>query len=115
MVKKTKKDPKIFLEHILESIDIIEFYLKGVKKPEFLDNEMFQDSVLRRIEIIGEAVKNIPANYKQKHQNIPWQKIAGMRDKVIHAYFGIDLNLVWNVTKKDIKKLKKDIKKLINS
>jgi len=69
--------------------------------------------VVRNIEIIGEAIKNLPEEFKNKHKGIPWKDIAGMRDRIAHFYFGIDYNLVWDTIKKDIPVLKKEIKKLI--
>ena len=95
-----KKDPKIFLGHILECIELIEKYLEGNSKEDFLESKELQDSVMRRVEIIGEAVKNIPDDFKKKHPKTEWRKIAGMRDILIHEYFGVDANLVWNVAKK---------------
>lgn len=104
-----KKDINIFLEHILESIYLIEEYIKDKSKSEFLKLRQLQDSVIRRIEIIGEAIKNIPDDFKETHPKIPWKSIIGMRDILIHQYFGIDLNLTWEVIEKDLPKLKKQI------
>lgn len=72
-----------------------------------------QDATLRRLEVIGEAVRNLPDSFKKKHSEIPWKKIAGLRDVLIHEYFGVDMELVWKIANKDIPKLKKQIKNLL--
>lgn len=107
-----KKDPLIFIDHILECAEIIEKYIKNVKKDEFLKTIQIQDAIIRRIEIIGEATKNIPKGIKNKYSDIPWKRIAGMRDMLIHDYFGVDLHLTWTVAKKDVPVLKKKILKI---
>jgi len=104
-----KKDTKIFLEHILESINLIEEYMQDKTKTEFLETKQLQDAVIRRIEIIGEAVKNIPDDIKEKYKDIPWRNIMGMRDILIHQYFGVDLELTWEVINNNIPELKKQI------
>lgn len=104
-----KKDPKIFIEHILQSIEIIEGHVENKTKDDFLNSVLLQDAIIRRIEIIGEAAKNLPLDFKDKYSNIPWKTIAGMRDILIHKYFGIDLELTWEVVERDIPALKKQI------
>lgn len=104
-----KKDPKVFLDHILESIKLIEEYRSEKKRDDFLKSVGLQDMIVRRLEIIGEAVKNLPQEIKEKHLDIPWKRIAGMRDILIHEYFGIDLGLTWEVVEKELPYLKKMI------
>lgn len=106
------KDAKTFIDHILDCIKLIEKYTNNKTENDFFDSTQLQDSVIRRIEIIGEAVKNIPDEIKTKYPLIPWKKIAGMRDMLIHEYFGIDLELTWEVVIRDIPKLKKKILKI---
>lgn len=104
-----KKDPRIFIGHILECIELIEDYVKETTWDEFLNSKQLQDSVIRRIEIIGEATKNIPQGIKDAYPNIPWADMAGMRDILIHRYFGVDLELTWEVAKEEVSELKKEI------
>lgn len=108
-----KKTPAIFLEHIIESINLLEAYIKHSSKKDFYAAGQIQDAVLRRLEIIGEAVKNLPADFRNEYPDVAWQKIAGMRDFLIHEYFGVDIELVWNTLKKDLPVLKKQISEII--
>ena len=87
----SKRKPDVYLQDILESIDHIQRFLDGVSEEEFYENVEKQDAVLRRLEIIGEAVKNLPEEIIENHPGIPWRQIAGMRDIISHEYFGITL------------------------
>lgn len=107
------KDPNIFLNHILESINWIEEEVKGLSKDKFINSIPIQDAAIRRLEIIGEAVKNLPGDFKKKYPGIPWKKISGLRDKLIHAYFGIDLELVWEIIRKDLPPFKIQIQQML--
>ena len=108
-----KKDISIFLKHILESINKIEEFTKNISKADFIESIKNQDAVIRRLEIIGEATKNLPRNFREKYTDVPWNEIARMRDKLIHGYFGVDLNITWNVVKNDLPSLKKKIKTIL--
>jgi len=103
----------IYLKHILESINIIENSLKNLTKEQFKSKINVQDSAVRRLEIIGEAVKNLSNETRNKYTQMEWKKIAGMRDVLIHAYFSVDYDLVWNIIKDDLPKLKKNIDRML--
>lgn len=109
-----KKDPEVFLTHILESIELINEYSKDMTLTKFKKNHSLQDAIIRRLGIIGEAVKNLPHHFKSEHQDIPWKQIAGMRDILIHEYFDIDLPLTWKVIKKELPLIKKKLSKILS-
>jgi len=108
-----KKDPKIFLLHILENINLVLEDLRNIQKDDFFNTKLLQDATIRRIELIGEAVKNLPEEIKATYTNIPWRQIAATRDFIIHEYFSIDVDLIWEVTQKDLPDLKKKIEKIL--
>ncbi len=108
------KNPLIFIEHIAELIKDIEDFTNGVSRGDFLKDKKLQGAVIRNIEVIGEAVKNIPSEFRKKYSNIEWAKIAGMRDKLLHHYFGVNLETVWKVIEENIPKLKKDIEDILS-
>lgn len=103
------KDNFVYLKHILDAIDRIEKYTKKINQNSFSKNNLVQSAVIREIEIIGEAAKRLSNEFKEEHSGIPWKQMAGMRDKLIHDYFGVDLDAVWGTVKKDIPILKKEV------
>jgi len=100
-----KKD-QVYLEHILEAITKIESFTKGISRFDFDNNVMIQDAIIRNIEIIGEATKKISNEFSQSHQEIPWSEMAGMRNKLIHDYMDVDLDVVWKTIEVDLPLLK---------
>ncbi len=108
-----KRDVRLYFDDILESIEKIEDYTKGLTEDEFSKNSQIQDAVLRRFAIIGEAVKHLPKEFKDKHKQIAWKQIAGARDIFVHEYFGVKLTRVWKTIKKDLPELKRLMEELV--
>ena len=99
-----------FLNDIDEAIRRIEFYRQGTDYENFLEDIKTQDAVVRNLEIIGEAAKNITDELKEKHSQIRWKDLAGIRDKLIHHYFGVNLEIVWTIIDEDLPQLRKEIR-----
>ena len=108
-----ERDVYVFIEHIKIEIDKIVNSVVGKTKDDFELDENLKDATIRRIEVIGEAVKNIPEEFRIEYPEIEWQVIAGMRDKLIYNYFGRDLEKIWNVVEIEIPKLKKKIERIM--
>ena len=106
------RDINLFIDDILQNINDIESFSKGLTKDKFQNNKLKQNAIIRSLEIIGEAVKNIPDPFRNKHPDIPWRKIAGFRDVLSHAYFGVNLDRVWKIIESDLPKLKEEIRKI---
>ncbi len=106
------KSDRIYLLHIRDAIHRISEYTRE-GKDMFLARPMVQDAVVRNVEIIGEAVKNLSEALKSSHPRVPWKRIAGMRDKMIHEYFGVNLQLVWEVVERDLPELRTAVESML--
>jgi len=106
------KEDLAYIEHILDCIRIIKEFSNGLSLREFKTNELVQDAIIRNIEIIGEASKKISNETKQTYNKILWKEIAGMRDKLVHDYLGVDVFVVWKTIKEDIPTLERQISEI---
>lgn len=109
-----KKDELLYFLHIRDAIKKISEYSSDVDEQNFLKNTMLQDALVRQIEIIGEASNKISINTRNKYKNVPWKQIIGMRNRIIHEYFGVRLDVVWDTVRNNIPGLKDDINKIID-
>jgi len=107
------KDDKVYLTHIVECIQYILEYTQSGEE-EFYKQRIIQDAVIRNLEIIGEATKNISKEYRNQYPDIPWREMAGLRDVLIHDYLGVDLKIVWAVVKNELPRLLTQIKNLLS-
>jgi len=110
----TNRSCKLFAGDILNAIEKIEEFIDGMDFDQFEDDDKTSSAVLRKLEIIGEAVKQFPEQIKENYKGIPWKEMAGMRDKLIHWYFGVDYQLVWNVITEEIPQLKTQLKEIFD-
>lgn len=102
-----------YVQDIIDSIRDVESFVKGMSFEEFRKDRKTINAVVRSIEVIGEASKRIPASITADYPNVPWKKMAGMRDKLIHEYFGIDLEILWQVAKEDLKSIRPAIRLIL--
>lgn len=107
------KDDRVYLEHIRDALDDIATYTNAGREVFFADR-MRQDATLRKLQVIGQAVKNLSEGVKSRQPRIPWRQIAGMRDKVIHDYFGVNLEIVWGLIDKDLPDLRTAVETLLS-
>ena len=108
-----KRSIEIYIKDIIEYMERAENHIKNFQLDQFLKDDKTCDAVIRCVEVIGEAAKNIPEEIRIIYPSIPWRDLAGMRDKIIHSYFTVDFNTVWLVLKEDIPKLKPMVKKVL--
>lgn len=107
------RDHTLYLKDILAAIDSIEKFIAGMDLETFQEDDKTASAVLRKLEIIGEAVKQIPDEIRQKYSQVPWKEMAGMRDKLIHFYFGVDYRLVWKAITERLPEVKRTIQKIL--
>lgn len=103
------KDSLILVGHVLECIKLIESYLKRFKNHDFFQEEWLQDMMVRRVEIIGEAVRNISPALKKKYPDVAWHDIVGTRNILVHVYDAVDLDIIWKIIKHKLPTLKKQM------
>ncbi len=108
-----KRDESVYLQHVLDAIAKIETYLQGLDEETFYKQTLVQDGVIRQLQIIGEAAKRLSDGLRAQYAHIPWQDIAGMRDKLTHDYFGVDIGEVWLTAQNDIPVLKAEVAKIL--
>ena len=109
-----KRNHKLFVKDILDAIEKIEEFIGNMDFKKFIEDDKTKSAVVRKLEIIGEATKNIPKLIRQKYKELPWSDMAGMRDKIAHFYFGIDYEIVWRVIKERLPEIKPVIQKILN-
>lgn len=106
------KSDSLYLQHILDAINKVEEYV-SVGHDTFMSTSHWQDAVIRQLEIIGEATKNLSDNLRMNYPQVPWKRIAGLRDILIHNYMGVDIPAVWEITQKNLPELKLQIKEML--
>jgi len=108
----SKRSLELLVEDIWESIEKIERYTEGLTQDNFQSDEKTTDAVVRNLEIIGEAAGRLPEEYTERHSDIEWVKIIGLRNRIVHEYFGVDLQIIWQIIKKDLPVFKTSLNKI---
>ena len=109
------RDYEVYLEDIRDAIDKVKRYTKGLSRETFANDDKTVDAVVRNLEIIGEAVKMIPEPVRLTHANIEWKKIAGLRDILAHQYFGVDIEIIWDILQNKLPGLEEEINEILST
>lgn len=109
-----KKSDTVYLKHILDAINQIETYMDTLDYSQFEQTRLVQDGVIRQLEIIGEASRNLSDDFRVQHPELPWRQIIGLRNRLIHAYFDVDLGIVWDIVQENLPQLKDTINSFID-
>lgn len=107
------RDHQVYLEDIVEAIQRVQNYSQGLNREQFSKDPKTMDAVIRNLEIIGEAVKKIPETLRIQHPDIEWKKIAGLRDILIHEYFGVDSEIIWDIVSQKLPGLSKRVQEIL--
>jgi uncharacterized protein with HEPN domain len=107
-----KRDDMVYLRHILDAIQRIEEYLAGISYDQFLQSTLLQDGVVRQLEIIGEAARNTSTSFRDAHPELAWGKMVGMRNRLTHAYFEVNLSIVWDTVQTDLPPLEQQVEQI---
>jgi uncharacterized protein with HEPN domain len=110
-----KKDDTVYLRHIIDAFLQIERYTNGVTYEEFLSNSLLQDAVIRQLEVMGEAARNLSADLQNEYPAIPWRQMISLRNRMIHAYFNVNLQIIWEIIQGDIPNLKQDMMRVLEN
>lgn len=111
---RTERDYRDYLNDMLEAADKVALFIRGMTEEQFLVDEKTQYAVVRALEIIGETAKKVPAAFRTRHPDLPWREVAGMRDKLVHDYFGVNASVVWKTATEDAPGIAAALKKMID-
>ncbi len=109
----SKRDARLLLQDMLESLEKIERYTAGLTFERFAQDDRTVDAVVRNLEVIGEAARQIPSEVRERYPEVPWRRVIGLRNVVVHEYFAVDVEIVWTVVRQSLPELKEALRRMI--